>query len=53
MRISFSGARTIIVRGAVSGQVYRFVPGGFAWVYAGDAASMREIPGLKPVPQAL
>jgi hypothetical protein len=50
VRISYAGVRTIMVRGSVSGQVYRFVPGGFAWVYGGDAPYMREIPGLKPVP---
>ncbi len=52
VRISYTGIKTIMVRGAVSGQVYRFVPGGFAWVYGGDAVSMKEIPGLKPVPAA-
>jgi hypothetical protein len=50
VRISYAGIRAIVVRGAVSGKVYRFVPGGFAWVYGGDAPSMRDIPGLKSVP---
>ena len=44
----YAGVRTIIVKGGATGHVYRFAPGEILRVYGGDAASMREIPGLRP-----
>ena len=48
VRFSYTGVRAIIVKGAATGRVYRFLPGGWLSVHGGDAASMREIPGLRP-----
>jgi hypothetical protein len=45
---SYAGVRTIIVKGGATGHVYRFAPGEILRVHRGDAASMREIPGLRP-----
>ncbi len=44
----YAGVRTIIVKGGATGHVYRFAPGEILRVHSGDAASMREIPGLRP-----
>ncbi len=46
--LTFSGVRAIVVTGGVTGHVYRFVPGATLRVHGGDAASMRQIPGLRP-----
>lgn len=43
---SYAGVRTIAVKGAATGQVYRFAPGTSIHVQGKDAPSMREIPGL-------
>ncbi len=45
--ISYAGVRPILVKGGVTGHIYRFVPGGMLRVNASDAPSMRDIPGLK------
>jgi hypothetical protein len=44
----YAGVRTILVKGGATGHVYRFAPGQVLRVHSGDAASMREIPGLRP-----
>jgi len=48
VRFSYAGVRTIVVKGAATGHIYRFAPGTSLNVQASDAASMREIPGLRP-----
>ncbi|HEY6344729.1 MAG TPA: hypothetical protein VIY49_24805 [Bryobacteraceae bacterium] len=44
---SFAGAKVIVVKGGATGRIYRFVPGSRLRVHAGDAPSMRAIPGLR------
>ncbi len=45
--VSYAGVRTILVKGAATGHIYRFVPGGMLRVNPDDALSMRDVPGLK------
>jgi len=47
VRFSYAGVRTIVVRGAATGHIYRFAPGTSLRVHGSDAPSMREIPGLR------
>jgi hypothetical protein len=47
VRLSYGGVRTIVVRGAATGSMYRFVPGSSLRVHGADASSMRAIPGLR------
>ena len=47
VRFSNAGVRTILVKGAATGHIYRFAPGTSLRVHGSDAPSMREIPGLR------